>query len=107
MNYPDGDQISEDLKKLRDDNSEIILAINPSTLWILIFQLQGGIRYLLTDKEFANETTKIVKAIQASLNGHPLYTDCLKQVLDYGWYCIDVENSTRDYFNSIQQENNN
>ncbi|NEO74599.1 hypothetical protein [Moorena sp. SIO3H5] len=63
MNYPNGKQITEDLKKLRDDDYEIILVLNPSTVWILVFQLQMGIRYLLTDKEFADETREIVKDI--------------------------------------------
>ena len=102
MKFPDDRQIAEDLKNLRDDNSVIVLTFNPSTVWVLIIQLQIALRCYSTSKEFAEEILEVAKEMQKSLDEHPLYTECLRQILDSGWNGCD--NSVN---NLIQQLNNN
>ncbi len=106
MNFPHSTQLFEDLKKLRDDNSKITLTLNPSTVWILVFQLQMAQRHPFNTGELANEIREIAKDIQASLDEHPLYTECLKQALDWGWDA-DFDDSVKEYLHRIQQGNNN
>jgi len=106
MNYPDEKQVIEDLKKLRGGNSQITLTINPSTVWVLVVLIQIALRHYLFFKELADEIRKIAKDMQASLDGRPLYTECLKQVLDLGWD-TNSDNSVEEHSNRVQRRNNN
>ncbi|MDJ0677019.1 MAG: hypothetical protein QNJ36_16830 [Calothrix sp. MO_167.B42] len=106
MNFQDPTQLFEDLKKLKDDNSEIVLTLNPSSVWILVFQIQIALKHPFNTGKLASETREIVKDIQSSLDEHPLYTECLKQALDWGWDA-DFDDSVKEYLNRIQQGNNN